>query len=148
MLHTDEHGFYDVVLPSTQTYNCPTPSGVCPGMYVLRIDDPADPAFNPDYLTAALAFDVWPGKTTYADTPVDPISATICNLGVLPEPTTGGFTGFQFPELWRVDPNPYIQRLGTDAQRELTLNGLGFGATRGSQGRVTIGGTALPQLRT
>lgn len=144
MLHTDEHGIYDVVLPSTQTYDCPTPAGVCPGMYVLRIDDPADPAFNPDYLTAALAFDVWPGKTTYADTPVDPISAVTCNLGALPEPTTGGFTGFQFPEFWRVDPNPYIQRLGTDAQRELTLNGLGFGATRGSLGRVTIAGTALP----
>ena len=46
MLHTDTHGFYDVVLPSTQTYNCPTPSGVCPGMYVLRIDDPSDPAIR------------------------------------------------------------------------------------------------------
>ena len=144
MLHTDEHGFYDVVLPSTQTYNCPTPSGVCPGMYVLRIDDPADPAFNPDYLTAALAFDVWPGKTTYADTPVDPISAVVCNLGVLPDPGPGESPGFEFPEFWRVDPNPYIQRTGTDAQRELTLNGTGFGATRGSQGRVTIGGVALP----
>ena len=145
MLHTDEHGIYDVVLPSTQTYNCPTPSGVCPGMYVLRIDDPADPAFNPDYLTAALAFDVWPGKTTYADTPVDPISAVTCNLGLLEEPNPDtGFVGFAFPEFWRVDPNPYIQRLGTDAQRELTLTGVGFGDARGSLGRVTIGGSTLP----
>ncbi len=144
MLHTDQHGFYDVVLPSTQTYNCPTPSGVCPGMYVLRIDDPADPAFNPDYLTAALAFDVWPGKTTYADTPVDPISALACNLGVLPESEPGGVVGFQFPEFWRVDPNPYIRRTGIAAQRELTLNGAGFGATRGTQGQVTINGSALP----
>lgn len=138
-VYTDEHGLYDVILPSTQTYNCPTPSGVCPGMYVLRIDDPADTAFNPDYLTAALAFDVWPGKTTYADTPVDPISALPCTLGV-----TDDGQGFEFPEFWRVDPNPYIQRTGTDAQRELTLNGTGFGATRGSQGRVTIAGSALP----
>ena len=108
MLHTDTHGFYDVVLPSTQTYNCPTPSGVCPGTYVLRIDDPADTAFNPDYLTAALAFDVWPGKTTYADTPVDPISALTCNLSTVPDPAPGEFGGYQFPEFWRVGPNPYV----------------------------------------
>lgn len=147
MLHTDTHGFYDVVLPSTQTYNCPTPSGVCPGMYVLRIDDPADPAFNPDYLTAVLGFDVWPGKTTYADTPVDPISALACNLGVLPDPfppIEGGFRGYQFPEFWRIGPNPYVRNTAPDAERELTIDGAGFGASRGS-GRVIIqGAPTLP----
>ena len=145
MLHTDTHGFYDVVLPSTQTYDCPTPAGVCPGTYVLRIDDPADPAFNPDYLTAALAFDVWPGKTTYADTPVDPISALSCNLGTVPDPAPGEFVGYQFPEFWRIGPNPYVRaNLGATGPRELTIDGAGFGASRGTGAVILEGGPALP----
>ncbi len=155
MLHTDTHGFYDVTLPSTQTYDCPTPSGVCPGTYIVVIDDPADPAFNPDYLTADLAFDVWPGKTTYADTPVDPIAAVSCNLGLLEDPVANdpqGFLGYQFPELWRVRNDvttgaeagsPYV-RLGAGvASRTLTIDGAGFGATRGT-GQVTLNGNPLP----
>jgi len=139
MLYTDEWGFFDVTLPSTQTYLCPTPAGVCPGMYVLRMDDPADPLFNPDYLTAVIAFDVWPGKTTLADVPVDPISALACTLGVAPEGQA------QQPEFFRVS-NPYITRSTSTAnqgQRELTIDGAGFGATQGS-GRVFLGGTTTP----
>ena len=81
---TDENGFYEILLPSTYTALCPTPSGVCPGMYELIINDPGTSAapnrnFKADFLTAVLAFDVWPGKTTYADTPLDPISTFSCN---------------------------------------------------------------------
>ena len=36
-VNSDENGAYEVLLPSTYTASCPTPSGVCPGMY--KLDD-------------------------------------------------------------------------------------------------------------
>ena len=47
---TDENGLYEVLLPSTYQANCPIPSGICPGMYVLRVNDPGDliPNIPPD----------------------------------------------------------------------------------------------------
>ena len=144
MLHTDTHGFYDVMLPSTQTYNCPTPSGVCPGMYVLRIDDPADPAFNPDYLTAVLAFDVWPGKTTYADTPVDPISALAATSASCPTRCPAGFRATSSPSSGGSARTRTSANTAGAAARELTIDGAGFGASRGT-GAVTLDGApALP----
>ncbi|MEK7787131.1 MAG: hypothetical protein AAB658_17140 [Chloroflexota bacterium] len=86
-VYTDENGFYEVLLPSTQSTVCPIPSGVCPGMYVLVINDPGSAAtpnagFSVDYLTEPAVRDVWPGKMTPADTPVDPINALVCGVPV------------------------------------------------------------------
>jgi hypothetical protein len=36
--------------------------------------------YNPDYLTANTAFEVWPDKSTQLDTPIDPISGDGCEL--------------------------------------------------------------------
>ncbi len=47
---SDPNGVYEVLLPSTYTINCPTPSGVCPGTYYLLGNDPGQPgALNPNY---------------------------------------------------------------------------------------------------
>ncbi len=63
---TDENGAYEALLPSTETFNCPIPQGPCPGMYIVVVNDPGDKDhpnanYNPNYLTASLAWDVWPG---------------------------------------------------------------------------------------
>ncbi len=139
MLTTDENGIFEVVLPSTYTADCPIPSGVCPGMYRVVGNDPGDPDnpspnFNPNYQTITFVFDVWPGKTTYADVALFPISAF------------NAFPGSQFgqpaqcllpadqPQVFVVNP-PYGNPGGS-----FTISGVGFGAT---QGNVTINGAPL-----
>jgi large repetitive protein len=82
-VHTSTEGTYEALLPSTQTLNCPIPQGPCPGMYLVKVDDPGTPQhpnsdYDPNLLTATSAWDVWPGQTDQLDTPLDPISGDGC----------------------------------------------------------------------
>ncbi|MCP3988970.1 MAG: hypothetical protein GY724_07840 [Actinomycetia bacterium] len=82
-IYTDENGYYEALVPSTYTALCPTPSGVCPGMYWFILNDPGDPAapdegYNPNYLTETLNFETFPGKMRHTDTPLDPTTAIQC----------------------------------------------------------------------
>ena len=135
---TDENGSWEVLLPSTQTINCPIPQGICPGLYMVVTNDPGDraapnPNFNPNYLTAALTFPVWPGKTTQADTPLDPISGTAC---VLPAGTPEFFTASRVTMPFGA----------TGGNRQIVIKGLGFGAAPGALGRVRIDGPVTRNL--
>ena len=42
-VETDYNGIYDVLLPSTNRINCPTPSGVCANLYRFVGNDPGVP---------------------------------------------------------------------------------------------------------
>lgn len=80
MTSSDPNGIFEVLLPSGFAADCPTPSGICPNVYKVVINDPGDPGnptpnFNPNYQTLTFNFDVWPGKTTYADVATFPITA-------------------------------------------------------------------------
>ena len=82
-VYTSREGTYEALLPSTQTLNCPIPQGPCPGMYLVKVDDPGSPGrpnsgYDPNLLTATSAWDVWPGQTDQLDTPLDPISGDGC----------------------------------------------------------------------
>jgi Polysaccharide lyase family 4, domain II len=141
---TSPDGSYEALLPSTQTFNCPIPQGPCPGMYVVVVNDPGDkdhpnPNYNPDYLTASSAWDVWPGQTDQLDTPLDPISGTGCELA----------TGT--PELLQVDKSasgralseqgPFLRATDTTpANRRLTIQGVNFGSTAGQITLTDVGG--------
>ena len=119
-VNSDENGAYEVLLPSTYTASCPTPSGVCPGMYKLVINDPGTPAnpnaaYNPNIIGQTLAMDVWPGKTTYADTPVIPRNAQTCN----------DFTG---PEIFQVS-KVHMATNATGAARSFVILGRNFGSS-------------------
>jgi Polysaccharide lyase family 4, domain II len=123
-VNTSENGAYEALLPSLETYNCPIPQGPCPGMYIVVVNDPGDkahpnPNYNPNYLTASTTYDIWPGLTTQADTPLDPISGTGCELPV------------NTPELMQVT-KPYISTGDSTANRTITIQGEFFGATRGA----------------
>ena len=88
-VYTSPEGTYEALLPSTETYNCPIPQGPCPGMYLVKVDDPGskahpNPGYNPNLLTATAAWDVWPGLTDQLDTPLDPISGTGCEDPAVP----------------------------------------------------------------
>ena len=46
----DKNGEYDVLLPSTSTFNCPFPNQTCPGVYRFLANDPGQPGHpNPGY---------------------------------------------------------------------------------------------------
>lgn len=87
-VYTDEWGFYNALVPSTFTVNLPIPTGVAPNMISVCLNDPGpipdpdnpgqmilDPAYNPVYGQISTQWDLWPGKTTYTDTPILPIGA-------------------------------------------------------------------------
>ncbi|MFQ6019126.1 MAG: hypothetical protein ACE5KW_00035, partial [Dehalococcoidia bacterium] len=112
-VRSDPNGMFDVTLPSTETFLCPIPGGVCPGMYKVIGNDPGDPDkpnpdFNPNYNTLEMIFDVWPGMTTLADVALIPISshvlteATDSQFAVPPECAVAD----DVPQIWRVS-SPY-----------------------------------------
>jgi hypothetical protein len=130
-VETDENGAYEALLPSTETFNCPIPQGPCPGMYIVVVNDPGSKAhqnlnYNPNYLTASLAWDVWPGRTNVElDTPLDPISGTGCDLTVNETPGP--------PELLQVS-QPYTVVGASSAQRLITIDGDFFGGSGSPSG--------------
>ena len=115
LVHTDENGYYEVMLPSTGTADCPIPAGVCPQMYKLIINDPGDfsspnPNFNKNYLTEPFVFQIFPGKMRHTDTPVDPINTLVCSV----PPET--------PQIFVADVVT-----GPDSGFDITLKGTRFG---------------------
>jgi hypothetical protein len=122
-LTTSADGAYEILLPSTETFNCPIPQGPCPGMYIAIVDDPGtkehpNPNYNPNLLTANTPFEVWPGLTTQLDTPVDPISGTACEDpagGANPDPLAPAV-----PELLQVD-RPYVLAADAGTARRITI---------------------------
>ncbi len=140
---TDYNGIYDVLMPSTNHISCPTPSGVCAGMYRMVANDPGipgslNPNYNPRFRTHAAGAEAMPGMTTFAD-----LAPTQVGLNI-ESPRTGQSQAVTCPvadatpNLLRVS-DPYVNT----TRRTFTITGTGFGATRGT-GAVKLDGTALP----
>jgi len=94
-VYTDEFGSYNAMLPSTYSMNVPTPSGVSPNMITLVLNDPIradgspDPFYNPTFSVTPWTFEYFPGKTTYLDTPLVPMTAfATAGVGVDTQPPT------------------------------------------------------------
>jgi hypothetical protein len=134
-VYTSPEGTYEALLPSTETFNCPIPQGPCPGMYIVKVNDPGTAAhpnagYNPNLLTASSAWDVWPGLTDQLDTPLDPISGTGCEDPAVPAR----------PELLQVS-RPYVNAGDSGAARQITIQGdfIGTaGPANATGGRVTL----------
>jgi large repetitive protein len=130
-VYTSPEGTYEALLPSTETFNCPIPQGPCPGMYLVKVNDPGTVAspnagFNPNYLTATAPWDVWPGLTDQLDTPLDPISGTGCEDPAVPAR----------PELLQVS-RPYVN--GGSRQITIQADFIGTAGPAGATGgRVTL----------
>ena len=143
-LYTDAYGRFEVLLPSTGTYNCPLPAGPCAGMYYVVGNDPGDVAapsanFNPNYQTLPLVFEVWPGLTTYADVAIIPTTNLLLT-------STGG-SQFSTPPVCKIDADttPDIQSVSQPygmVGDSFTIRGVGFGGTQGTSS-ATLDGEAL-----
>ena len=140
-VYSDQNGYWEVLLPSTGTYNCPLPAGPCPGMYYVVGNDPGDvqnpdPRFNPNYQTLPLVFEVWPGTTTYADVATIPITGFIQKPGTQFETPPQCIIPATTPDIRSVS-QPY-----GNVGASFIISGSGFGSTQGS-GAATLDGTPL-----
>ena len=134
-VYTSPDGSFEALLPSTETFNCPIPQGPCPGMYLVKVDDPGSTAhpnagYNPNLLTATTPAEVWPGLTDQLDLPLDPISGTGCEDPAVPAR----------PELLQVS-RPHVLSSDSGAARRITIQGdfIGTpGPTGATGGRVTL----------
>jgi hypothetical protein len=71
-VESDFNGWWETLVPSTDIFNCPTPSGICPLAYRFVGNDPGSPTrpnfnYNPAYRTISATFQSWPGNFEPAD---------------------------------------------------------------------------------
>lgn len=146
-VHSDPNGVADVLLPSNATWNCPTPTGVCATLYRIVGNDPGTPArpnanYNPLFRTISASFEILPGSITPADLAPTQIGVTIQGPGSQFNLVTCKVADTQ-PQLFAISPRPYLIESTALLERNLLIEGLGFGATQGT-GQVTLGNHVLP----
>ena len=143
-IQSDPNGFFEVLLPSTRTFNCPLPAGPCPNIYRLVGNDPGQPGHpNPNYLPQFRTFEsdwqIWPGLTLLADVAIIQASPVIEVPGTQtthpPSCTVETDTNGNpiRPDLFAVSV-PYVVGGGS-----FTIDGQGFG----TGGEVTLDGTPI-----
>ncbi|MGA8891256.1 MAG: IPT/TIG domain-containing protein [Anaeromyxobacteraceae bacterium] len=143
-VESDFNGLFDVLLPSTNRINCPTPSGVCANLYRFVGNDPGVPGrlnlnYRPEYRTIAAEFEAIPGLLVPADLAPTQVGVTV----QLPGGQTNAVTcalDAATPELHAVS-TPVVVRPAS-GNTSFTIRGKGFGAAQGS-GQVTLDGVPL-----
>jgi len=151
-IQTDPQGAYEVILPSTSSYNCPLPAGPCPGIYRFLANDPGQPAhpnpgYNPAYRTIGGFFEVWPGVSLPSDLAPTPVAFAVENPGaqqahpaqcLANDPAQP--TAPKVPEFFSID-KPYVTDAESGATRNRTIKGQYFGTTPGT---ILVDGVARP----
>lgn len=137
---SDPNGVFEVLLPSSHTVNCPSPSGVCASMYYMLGNDPGQPGqlnpnYNPQYRTIGASFEIYPGlilPSDLAPTQIVPgILAGGSQFDTPPQCTLNDPLNPVTPEIFAVS-QPYVNGSGP-----ITIQGQGFGDV---QGTVTLDG--------
>ncbi len=139
---TSPDGSFEVLVPSTETLNCPIPQGPCPGMYLVTVDDPGtkehpNANFEPNLLVATTPAEAWPGLSTQLDLPLDPISGTGCEFPPYSDPSPPVPIR---PELLQVS-RPYVTSSQSGSARRITIAAdfIGTPGPAGATGgRVTL----------
>jgi hypothetical protein len=143
---TDPNGLFDILLPSTSTINCPSPSGVCANVYRIVGNDPGQPGrvnsnYNPQFRTISANFEVFPGVIIPADLAPTQIGVTIQAPGSQIDASVACLIDPSTPQLFSVN-KPYFSQNGSRASRTITITGLGFGDVQGT-GSVKLDNNAL-----
>ena len=128
--HSDVNGFYEALVPSMDTYNCPLPAGPCPNMYRLVGNDPGTLAhknldYNPQFRTIATEFQAWTGV-------VHPVDQAPTHTGITIEGPAAQFGALSLCKLDVANPTlfainrPYYDPGG--GSQSFTIKGSGFGS--------------------
>jgi uncharacterized repeat protein (TIGR01451 family) len=132
LVHTTEsdyNGLFDVLMPSTNRINCPTPSGVCGNLYRFVGNDPGVPGqlnlnYHPEFRTIAAEFEALPGLIVPADLAPSQVGVSV----QLPGGQTNRVKCAQdgaTPQLFNMN------KVHGAAGDTFTITGLGFGTTAG-----------------
>ncbi|MDH4230233.1 MAG: multicopper oxidase domain-containing protein [Nitrospirota bacterium] len=143
--YTDENGFFEVMLPSTQRVSSPTPSGVNPNTVLVYANHPGsksnpDPHYNINYDTLLMVFDMWPGKFTFADMALTPVNGFLANQTISCDPEAGTP---RISGLSNVSSPVVAAATNTTPGGTVTIEGTSFGTSAGANGKVTVGGVAV-----
>ncbi|MCA9874184.1 MAG: IPT/TIG domain-containing protein [Anaerolineales bacterium] len=139
-IQSDPNGVFEVLLPGTNTINCPTPSGVCANVYYMLGNDPGQPGhlnpnYSPQYRTIGASFEIYSGlliPSDLAPTQIVPgVLAAGSLFGVPPQCTLNDALNPTTPEIFAVS-KPYHNI--ADGNGTITIDGQGFG----SAGQVTL----------
>ena len=138
-VESDFNGLFDVLLPSSNRINCPTPSGVCANLYRFVGNDPGVPGrlnlnYKPQFRTIAAEFEAIPGLLVPADLAPTQVGVTVQLPGGQVNSVSCALDATT-PQLYAID-RPYGSVGDT-----ITITGAGFGSARGS---VRFDGVALP----
>jgi hypothetical protein len=140
---SDYNGTFEVLLPSTHTVNCPSPSGMCASMYYMLGNDAGQPGqlnpnYNPQYRTIGATFEIWPGLIIPSDLAPTQMVNGVLNPGTTQSAPADCSLDPATPQLFAVsDPFVDISLAGG----AFTIEGQGFGNT---PGQVTLDGSPLP----
>lgn len=137
-VESDYNGLWDVLLPSTNRINCPTPSGVCANLYRFVGNDPGTPGqlnlnYKPQFRTIAAEFEAIPGLLVPADLAPTQVGVSVQLPGGQVNQISCSLDSAT-PQLFTVS-QPYVNGSGS-----FTINGFGFGDT---PGQVTLDGTII-----
>ncbi len=135
----DPNGFFEILLPSTRTFNCPLPAGPCPNVYKVVGNDPGTPGrpnlnYDPQYSTLESDWQMWPGLTLLADVALLPTAAVVEIPGSQNTHPPRCDVEPGRPQLFAVS-RPYVEGSGT-----ITIEGQHFGLV---EGEVTLDGVPL-----
>ncbi len=136
--HSDYNGYYDVLMPSSDHINCPTPSGVCTNMYRFVGNDPGVPGalngdYNPRFRTIGTEFEAMPGVTIPTDLAPTQVGVSIGTPGTSPT-TVKCLANPVQPQL--LSRRPSRTCATTTSNRSDHHRWIGFGASKGT-GRST-----------
>ncbi len=138
-IQSDPNGVFEVLLPSTSSYNCPLPAGPCSNVYRFVGNDPGQPGkvngnYNPQYRTISASFEVWPGLWLPADLAPTTVGTQIAIPGSQFNAAVQCKLEAATPQIFAVSkPYAFTSQNGV----QITIDGQGFGANRGS-GRVRL----------
>lgn len=148
-IHSDPHGYFQVLLPSTENINIPSPSGLAANMFYYLGNDPGQPGalnplYNPQYRSIGTPFEVYPGVGIVADLAPTQIGASIVAPGSQFNRPASCQLNPGMPQVFSVD-RLYFNITATPPNRVITIRGDHFGDVRGS-GQVTLNGVSTNVL--
>jgi hypothetical protein len=130
-VNSDYNGVWELLMPSSDIFNCLTPSQVCPNVYRFVGNDPGQPAhpnlnYNPNYRTISANFEAWPNMLVPADTAPWRIATGL--EGPVAQFSSTSPCGIKAaePELFAVGPDPFVRA----PSATLTIQGVNFGPTQ------------------
>ncbi|TAK64137.1 IPT/TIG domain-containing protein [Methylobacter sp.] len=156
LIHTvesDFNGLFDVLLPSTNRINCPTPSGVCANLYRLVGNDPGvpgklNPNYHPEFRTISAEFEAFPGLIVPADLAPAQVGVSVqlpggqvaqplsCPLNIYNGPNVTPANKL-VPELMAVS-TPVVTRPSGSGTVDVTIQGDNFGSAKTGPANVYL----------